>query len=70
MNSFSGELSLLFDKPRAATVVADTQLKCVKLDRARFERVLGNCSEILKRNVGQYENYFGNKMQGPSRTTR
>uniref|UniRef100_A0A1I7WVD5 Cyclic nucleotide-binding domain-containing protein n=1 Tax=Heterorhabditis bacteriophora TaxID=37862 RepID=A0A1I7WVD5_HETBA len=35
------EIALLLDRPRAATVVAKTHLKCIKLDRARFERVMG-----------------------------
>ena len=30
-----GEIALLLDRPRAATVVAKGHLKCVKLDRAR-----------------------------------
>jgi len=32
-------------------------LKCVKMDRARFERVLGPCGDILKRNIDQYKSY-------------
>ncbi|OQV20091.1 cAMP-dependent protein kinase regulatory subunit [Hypsibius exemplaris] len=51
---YFGEIALLFDKPRAATVRADGDLKCVKLDRQRFERLLGPVSDILKRNVTQY----------------
>ena len=53
----SGEIALLLDRPRAATVVARGPLKCVKLDRARFERVLGPCSDILKRNIAQYNSF-------------
>lgn len=52
-----GEISLLLDRPRAATVVANGLLKCVRLDRARFERVLGPCSDILKRNIAHYNSY-------------
>jgi len=52
-----GEIALLLDRPRAATVVANGVLKCVKLDRARFERVLGPCSDILKRNIAQYSSF-------------
>ncbi len=37
-----------------ATVVAKGTLKCVKMDRARFERVLGPIQEILKRNIPRY----------------
>ena len=32
---YFGEMSLLLDQPRAATVTAIEQTKCVKLDRAR-----------------------------------
>jgi len=56
-SDYFGEIALLLDRPRAATVVARSVLKCVKLDRPRFERVLGECSEILKRNIGQYNSY-------------
>ena len=55
--SVTGEIALLLDRPRAATVVANGVLKCVKLDRARFERVLGPCSDILKRNISQYSSF-------------
>jgi CRP-like cAMP-binding protein len=35
-SDYFGEIALLLDRPRAATVIAKTPLKCVKLDRARF----------------------------------
>jgi len=53
-SDYFGEIALLLDRPRAATVVASGPLKCVKLDRARFERLLGPCADILKRNLEQY----------------
>jgi hypothetical protein len=37
-----------------ATVVAKGTLKCAKMDRARFERVLGPIQDILKRNIPRY----------------
>ena len=55
--SFAGEIALLLDRPRAATVIAKGPLKCVKMDRCRFERVLGPCADILKRNIAQYNSY-------------
>ena len=34
-SDYFGEIALMLDRPRAATVTAKGQLKCVKLDRAR-----------------------------------
>ena len=56
-SDYFGEIALMLDRPRAATVTATGPLKCVKLDRARFERVLGPCSDILKRNIQQYNSF-------------
>ncbi|XP_067929002.1 cAMP-dependent protein kinase regulatory subunit-like isoform X2 [Watersipora subatra] len=56
-SDYFGEIALLLDRPRAATVIAKGALKCVKLDRQRFERVLGPCSDILKRNIEHYSSY-------------
>jgi len=56
-SDYFGEIALLLDRPRAATVVAKTPLKCVKMDRARFERVMGPVREILKRDVSNYNSY-------------
>jgi cAMP-dependent protein kinase regulator len=57
-SDYFGEIALLLSRPRAATVIAKGKLKCAKLDRARFERVLGPCGDILKRNIGQYNSYI------------
>lgn len=56
-SDYFGEIALILDRPRAATVVAQGTLKCVKMDRSRFERVLGLCSDILKRNIEKYNSY-------------
>jgi len=44
-----GEIALLLDRPRAATVLAKGPLKCVKLDRARyvvyFFKLIGTLSQ-------------------------
>eukprot|EP01135_Chromosphaera_perkinsii_P011759 Nk52_evm5s2496 gene=Nk52_evmTU5s2496 len=56
-SNYFGEVALLTDRPRAATVIAKGDLKCVKLDRDRFERVLGSCEDILRRNIAQYNSY-------------
>ena len=34
-SDYFGEIALMLDRPRAATVTAQGHLKCVKLDRAR-----------------------------------
>ncbi|XP_065066069.1 cAMP-dependent protein kinase type I-alpha regulatory subunit-like [Rhopilema esculentum] len=56
-SDYFGEIALVLNRPRAATVIARGPLKCVKLDRARFERVLGPCIDILKRNIQQYNSF-------------
>ncbi|XP_033121486.1 cAMP-dependent protein kinase regulatory subunit-like isoform X1 [Anneissia japonica] len=56
-SDYFGEIALILDRPRAATVVARGPLKCVKLDRQRFERLLGPCIDILKRNISQYNSF-------------
>lgn len=52
---FFGELALLRDQPRAASVVARGRCKVVALDRASFTRLLGPCDEILARQEAEYE---------------
>lgn len=54
---YFGEIALLTSKPRAATCIAHGKVKCVKLDRQAFIRVLGPCEEILRRNMVVYEKY-------------
>jgi cAMP-dependent protein kinase regulator len=54
---YFGELSLLKNEPRAANVIAKTNLKVVNLDRNSFKRLLGPLDEILKRNIDAYKNY-------------
>jgi len=49
-----GELALVKDQPRAATVVAKMDVKCVSLDRRSFKRLLGPVQAILKRNAERY----------------
>ncbi|KAI9498225.1 camp-dependent protein kinase regulatory subunit [Zychaea mexicana] len=52
--SYFGELALLNDTPRAATVVAQSRLKCATLGKKAFTRLLGPVLEILKRNSENY----------------
>lgn len=57
-SDYFGEIALMLERPRAATVVAVGRLKCARLDRPRFERVLGPCADILKRNITLYNSYI------------
>eukprot|EP00090_Calanus_glacialis_P019442 TRINITY_DN29875_c0_g1_i1.p1 TRINITY_DN29875_c0_g1~~TRINITY_DN29875_c0_g1_i1.p1 ORF type:complete len:261 (+),score=78.48 TRINITY_DN29875_c0_g1_i1:92-784(+) len=54
-SDYFGEIALILEQPRAATVTAMGDLKCVKLDRTRFERVLAPCLDILKERMNKYE---------------
>lgn len=62
-SDYFGEIALLTDRPRAATVVSKSDsLKCVRLDRARFNRVLGPCEDILRRNMEAYNKYMAKQI--------
>ncbi|OHS99381.1 cAMP-dependent protein kinase regulatory subunit [Tritrichomonas foetus] len=52
---YFGELALMQNTPRAATVSAGDNCKLVKLDRASFHRLLGPCSEIFTQNMRLYQ---------------
>ncbi|XP_071961215.1 cAMP-dependent protein kinase type II regulatory subunit-like isoform X2 [Antedon mediterranea] len=60
---YFGELALVTNKPRAASVYAVGTVKCAFLDVQAFERLLGPCMDIMKRNIGHYneetERIFG-----------
>ncbi|KAF9942130.1 hypothetical protein BGZ65_009280 [Modicella reniformis] len=52
---YFGELALLNDMPRAATVRAKGRLKCATLGKRAFVRLLGPVVEIIKRNSDNYQ---------------
>ncbi|KAI2810729.1 hypothetical protein RDWZM_002364 [Blomia tropicalis] len=53
---YFGELALITHKVRAASVYADTpDVKLAFLDVHAFERLLGPCMDIMKRNFNHYE---------------
>lgn len=51
---YFGERALLTDQPRAASVVAVGTLKVVTMDRATFERLLGECRDVMQRQIAEY----------------
>eukprot|EP00730_Choanoeca_flexa_P003419 TRINITY_DN11407_c0_g1_i5.p1 TRINITY_DN11407_c0_g1~~TRINITY_DN11407_c0_g1_i5.p1 ORF type:complete len:368 (+),score=142.39 TRINITY_DN11407_c0_g1_i5:73-1176(+) len=57
--NYFGEIALLKDNKRHATVTAKGDVKCGKVDRETFERVLGPIEEILRRNMENYEKFTG-----------
>ncbi|KAG0324812.1 hypothetical protein BGZ99_001428 [Dissophora globulifera] len=52
---YFGELALLNEMPRAATVKAQGRLKCATLGKRAFVRLLGPVVEIIKRNSVNYQ---------------
>jgi len=62
---YFGELALVNHAPRAATVAAKDDVRVAFLDVCAFERLLGPCMDIMKRNTEEYEEQlvkvFGSK---------
>ncbi|RWS31639.1 cAMP-dependent protein kinase type II regulatory subunit-like protein [Leptotrombidium deliense] len=62
---YFGELALITHKQRAASVYAEGEVKAAFLDVGAFERLLGPCMDIMKRNFNDYEEQlvkiFGSK---------
>ncbi|KAJ1645619.1 hypothetical protein IWQ61_010300 [Dispira simplex] len=52
---YFGELALLNDKPRQATIRAKGRLKCATLGKKAFVRLLGPVVDIIKRNTANYQ---------------
>ncbi|XP_075430628.1 cAMP-dependent protein kinase type II-alpha regulatory subunit isoform X2 [Ascaphus truei] len=63
---YFGELALVNNKPRAASAYAVGDVKCLVMDVQAFERLLGPCMDIMKRNISHYEEQlvalFGSSM--------
>uniref|UniRef100_A0A8C0NTG8 cAMP-dependent protein kinase type II-alpha regulatory subunit n=1 Tax=Canis lupus familiaris TaxID=9615 RepID=A0A8C0NTG8_CANLF len=63
---YFGELALVTNKPRAASAYAVGDVKCLVMDVQAFERLLGPCMDIMKRNISHYEEQlvkmFGSSM--------
>ncbi|KAL2102703.1 hypothetical protein ACEWY4_001871 [Coilia grayii] len=63
---YFGELALVTKKPRAASAYAVGNVKCLVMDVMAFERLLGPCMEIMKRNISNYEMQMANVLQSAS----
>jgi len=61
---YFGELALLNDKPRAASVVCVTDSICVCMDSQSFKRLLGSCETIMRRNFEVYEQVMRDLLSG------
>jgi cAMP-dependent protein kinase regulator len=57
---FFGELALIQNAKRRATVTAIRTTKCVVLDRATFKRLFGPIQDHLKKRADLYEYYMNN----------
>eukprot|EP00126_Sphaerothecum_destruens_P001917 Sdes_comp15351_c0_seq2m4222 len=53
---YFGEVALMTDTPRQATVVAVDHVKCLALNRAAFVRLMGPVRDVLARNMDNYRN--------------
>ncbi len=59
---YFGELALMFNQERAATVIALGEVKTIRLDRKSFKLLLGSCEELLKRNTNIYNQYMAKQI--------
>jgi cAMP-dependent protein kinase regulator len=59
--SYFGELALIKNDLRAATVIADTDCNLLSLDRKSFKRLLGPLEQILTKNSELYVKYVAKK---------
>eukprot|EP01127_Copromyxa_protea_P022670 TRINITY_DN826_c0_g1_i1.p1 TRINITY_DN826_c0_g1~~TRINITY_DN826_c0_g1_i1.p1 ORF type:complete len:606 (+),score=159.16 TRINITY_DN826_c0_g1_i1:419-2236(+) len=54
---YFGEIVLLSNKPRQATVTTTTDVRCLSIGREHFNQVMGPCEELLKRSMTNYKSY-------------
>lgn len=57
-NDYFGELALLKEEPRAASIKATTNLTVAWIDRQSFWRILGSLDKILERNSERYAKFM------------
>ncbi|KAJ2484305.1 hypothetical protein IWW47_005690, partial [Coemansia sp. RSA 2052] len=51
---YFGELALLDDQPRQATLVSSGRTKCARMSKDAFDRLLGPVINIIRREAGNY----------------
>lgn len=55
VGDYFGEMAILSDQPRAASVIAKGKCKCLTLDRDTFTRLLGPAESVLKQKMTNYD---------------
>jgi len=53
-NGYFGELALMNNEPRAASITAQGELKCVMWDRSQFTRLFGPYFPVFEKNAANY----------------
>ncbi len=57
VGDYFGERALLKNEPRAANIIAKTEMTTVSMDRHSFKRLMGPLEEILRRNLSIYDEF-------------
>jgi len=57
-----GEIALIAARPRAATVIASTELRCVSIEYERFKRVFGSLLDLLRRDDKLFKSFVCDKI--------
>eukprot|EP00388_Colpodella_angusta_P016307 GDKJ01040390.1.p1 GENE.GDKJ01040390.1~~GDKJ01040390.1.p1 ORF type:complete len:411 (-),score=107.76 GDKJ01040390.1:1812-3044(-) len=52
---YFGELALLRNEKRAASIVASSKCKCLAIDRRAFKRLLGSIEDIIAKKATEYD---------------